>query len=85
MTQTKKPTGLKITRKNNKFILEWSKGDSDYGNGQQFQYKLDRASKSDSWKPSPAKTLGANDKSEKVTIDLSDYYPTSGKPKLAKV
>ena len=85
MTQTKKPTGLKITRKNNKFILEWNKGDSDYGNGQQFQYKLDRASKSDSWKPSPAKTLSANDKSEKVTIDLSDYYPTSGKPKLAKV
>lgn len=85
MAETKKPTGLKITRDKNKFVLEWKKGDSDYGQGQQFQYKLDQVGSSDSWKPSPADKLGANKTSAKVTVDLSKYYPNSGKPKLAKV
>lgn len=85
MSETGKPTGLKITRDNNKFILEWKKGDSDYGQGQQFQYKLDRASKSDKWKPSSAEKLSGSKTSKKIAITLADYYPNSGKPKLAKV
>ena len=85
MADTKKPTGLKIKREKNKFIATWKIGDSDYGDGQQFQYKLDVSNQSDPWQPSPATKLGAKTTEKKVTISLSDYYPTSGKPKLAKV
>lgn len=85
MAETNKPTGLKITRKGNKFVADWKKGDSDYGNGQQFQYLLDRASKDDSWKPSPATKLSGSTFSKSVSISLSDYYPSSGKPKLKQV
>ena len=85
MTQTKKPTGLKITRDGVNFILSWSKGDKDYGNGQQFQWLKDRASTKDSWGPSPATTLGANTTSRKESISLSNYYPNSEKPKLNSV
>ena len=85
MTQTKKPTGLKITRDGVNFILSWSKGDKDYGNGQQFQWLKDRASTEDSWGPSPATKLGANTTSRKESISLSNYYPNSEKPKLNSV
>ena len=37
MATTKKPEGLTITRKGNKFIFQWKKGES-YGDGQQLQY-----------------------------------------------
>ena len=36
--KTKKPTGLAITRSGNNYTCSWKIGDSDYGNGQQFQY-----------------------------------------------
>ena len=85
MSKTRKPTGLKITRNGVYFALSWSKGDKDYGNGQQFQYKLERAKKSDSWKPNSAKSLGGSVSSHKESISLADYYPYSGKPKLTSV
>ncbi len=85
MAKTKKPTGLTIKREGVNFILGWSKGDKDYGNGQAFQYLLDRDGKSDKWQPDPAKSLGANVTSRKESIKLSDYYPSSGKPKLLAV
>jgi len=78
MSKTKKPTGLKITRKDNSFALSWTKGDSDYGNGMQFQYLLDRASTSDKWQPDPATKLGANAKDKSISIKLSNYYPSTG-------
>lgn len=77
MSKTKKPTGLKITRKNNSYVLSWGKGDSDYGNGQQFQYLLDRASTSDKWQPDPATKLGANAKEKSISIKPANYYPTT--------
>ena len=85
MSKTKKPTGLKITREGVNFILTWSKGDKDYGNGQLFQYLFDRGGKADKWKPDPAQKLGGNVTSHKESIKLSDYYPYSGKPKLDAV
>lgn len=85
MAKTKKPTGLKITRDGTNFILSWSKGDKDYGNGQKFQYLLDRDGKSDKWQPDPAKDLSSGATSRKESIKLSDYYPNSGKPKLLSV
>ena len=81
--ETKKPTGLKITRKNNSFILSWKIGDKDYGDGQRLRYLLDRASKKDDWS-NPYK-LGAKVTSKAIAIALSDFYPNSGKPKLNQV
>jgi hypothetical protein len=83
MSKTKKPTGLKIARQGNRFTLTWKLGDTDYGNGQQFSYMLNRASKSDAW--SRAKNEGARVTSEHHTISASDYFPHAGKPKLASV
>ena len=85
MSKTKKPTGLKITRDGTNFILGWSKGDKDYGNGQMFQYLLDRDGKKDKWQPDPATKLGGGVTSRKESIKLSDYYPYSGKPMLLAV
>lgn len=47
MATTKKPTGLSITRKGNKYIFSWSKPQS-YGDGQQLQwsYKAENTHKS---------------------------------------
>lgn len=39
MAETKKPKGLSITRKVNKYIFKWSKGET-YGDGQRLYYKL---------------------------------------------
>lgn len=40
MSTTKKPTGLKITRKGTSFIFSWQKGDS-YGDGQQLTWSYE--------------------------------------------
>lgn len=39
MAKTKKPTGLSIRRENDWFILKWKCGDSNYSDGQSFQYR----------------------------------------------
>lgn len=85
MSKTKKPTGQKITRSGNNYILSWTKGDKDYGNGQQFQYLLDCASKTDKWQPDPATKLGQNTKDKKIGVALSGYYPADGKPRLNSI
>lgn len=39
MAKTKKPTGLSIARSGSNFICKWKIGDSDYAQGQQFQFR----------------------------------------------
>lgn len=40
MSKSIKPSGLSITRNGNTFTLAWKKGDADYGNGQQLNYRV---------------------------------------------
>ena len=63
---SKKPSGLSITRNGNKFICEWKIPSEKYGDGQQFQ-ATDVSSTSIS-KTATKKT---------VEIDLSSLYPSS--------
>ena len=41
MSKSKAPTGLSIARNGSRFTFSWKKGDSDYGNGQHLQYRID--------------------------------------------
>lgn len=77
---SKKPKGLAIARNNMKFACSWKKGES-YSNKQQFSYVVDRVSKTDKW--STAVDIGKGVTSRSVSLSLSNYYPHSGKPKIA--
>ena len=83
-SKTSKPTGLSIKRDKAKFVTSWKRSGSDYGDGQQWQYKINNGS----WKHHPnssdsdiSKT--ATDKT--LSVDFDDYYPFVGStPKLTK-
>lgn len=78
MAKTDKPTGATITRKGNKFTFKWTIKDKDHGDGQELQYKLG----SGDWKSlSVSKTA----KEKVYELTLANFYPSSGKPKLAKI
>jgi hypothetical protein len=42
--ETKKPTGLTVTRAGNSFACAWKIGDADYGAGQWFKYRINGGS-----------------------------------------
>ena len=46
---TKQPTGLKAKRTGNKLTCEWKIADSDYGNGQQFEFRVKDATHTGYW------------------------------------
>ena len=69
---SKKPTGITISRKNGKFDVNWKCGDSNYGDGQQFQYKINKGK----W---VSVSIGAGTRAKKVSVDLDGYYPTTSK------
>ena len=77
MAKTVKPSGLTITRNGNNIVCAWKIGDKDYGNGQQFEYSINRQG----WKKfgnHPSKTAT----SKTVTLSASSFFPTTGKPTL---
>lgn len=84
--KTKKPTGLKLTRKNDTFTASWKIADKDYGDGQAMQVRKG----SGKWS---AVSIGKKDKAKGFTVSRGDYYPntktvkgkTTNKPKLGSV
>lgn len=77
--ETKKPTGLTITRSGEWFTLKWKIGDKNYGDGQQLQYKLSTHKK---WHDL---SVGRTTTSRSVKVAKTDFYPTSGKKKVVSI
>lgn len=71
---TKAPTGLKIARDGNKFTASWKIGDSDYGDGQFFQYLINDTGK-DKWQPTKDTGIGEKVTSKVVKIDKNNFFP----------
>jgi hypothetical protein len=77
MAKTKKPTGMTIARKGNVFTVEWKIGDSDYADGQQFQYKISNQKK---WHHlGTSSNIGKKATKQNFTFPVDDYFPTTGK------
>lgn len=75
---SKAPTGLTVTRSGNTFTCKWKIPSGGYGDGQQFEYKLDFWEKWHHLGDSSSISKTATEKS--VTINLGYYYPgESGK------
>ena len=82
--ETKKPTGLTVTRSGNSFACAWKIGDADYGAGQWFKYRINGGSwtawdKISSSATSKNVSLGANMK----TV-VSFEFAVKGKRKKYK-
>jgi len=72
-TKSSKPTGLKITRNGLKFTCEWTIPKAGYGDGQKFKST-----------GQSEVSIGKTVKKKVITLSADNYYPTSGKKKLAK-
>lgn len=71
--KTRKPTGLKISRKNSTFTMEWKIGDKDYSAGQWFDYMINDTGKDDWHKK--ADVIGTAQTKKSITIDKTKYFP----------
>ena len=80
-TKSNPPSGLSLVRDGDKFILTWKIPSSKYGDGQQFNYKVDDDGK-DSWK---SKSIGKTATSKSHSIDKTHFFPYSGKPHLYSI
>ena len=77
MAETKKPTGLSITRNGNKFITKWHQGGKDYDDGQQWQYAIGNG-----WTKYPGASdsnIGVKKTEKNINIALADYWPSGKK------
>lgn len=79
--KTKKPTGLGIARKGLKFTFTWKIGDSDYGEGQDFEYRICVNKKWGNWK---SKSISKTTTSVSESISSGSYYPNTSK-KVTKI
>ena len=70
---TEAPTGLTIARDGMKFTCSWKIKDKDYGQGQQFEWRINDDGK---WH---SVTVGKKTTSKVVTLDASTYYPNKKK------
>lgn len=76
---TKAPTGLVITRKNEKLTASWKLGDKDYGGGQKLRYRINGGK----WVNI---SITPTDTSKQlVALNWANYYPNAGKPYLKTV
>ena len=66
---TKRPSGLTITRKNNKITFKWKIADSNYDAGQQLQWRVNK----EKWKSVSIRDIAT---AETVSVRLSDFRPT---------
>lgn len=76
--KTKAPTGLKIARSGHNFTASWKIGDKDYGEGQSFQYRVNKGK----WNNV---NIGKTTTKKNVSLDFTDYFPASGKKKLSNL
>ena len=70
-TTTKAPSGLAITRDGNKVTISWKCADTNYGQGQQLQYRFSNM-KANKWNDVD---INATTTSKTITIPVADYYP----------
>lgn len=70
---TKKPKSLSVTRNGGKFSAAWTIADKDYGVKQEFAYRTISAT---SW---TYVTVAAGTKAKSITIDKTQFYPTTKK------
>lgn len=70
--KTKKPDGLQVVRSNEKLTVSWKRKDSNYGAGQQLQYRLNNGS----WV-----SIGINSTitAKVYSIPVGNYNPTNKK------
>lgn len=81
-TKTKKPSGLTIARNNYTFFCTWKIGDKDYGDGQQFQYRVNAGA----WTNlGTSANIGKTATSAAFSINPALYYPTAGKGSISSV
>lgn len=71
MAATTKPSGLSIARNNLKFTLSWKIADSDYGAGQQLEWRIWTGK----WSKWNAISIGARTTSASVSFNAADYWP----------
>lgn len=72
-TYTKQPKGLSIARSGAKFTCTWKSNDTDYGSGQQFQY---RTRGKTGWRKWQSKDCGKTTTSKAITLTASDFHPS---------
>ena len=74
MADTKKPSGLTITRSGSSFTLKWKIRDSDHGDGQKVRYKIKTGSSWSGWTTltkSTSPSISATQTSLTVTLTLA--------------
>ena len=69
---TKKPSGLAISRKGMKFTFSWKIADSDYGAGQELQWRTNLTK----W---TSLSVGTSATSKTVTLSANTYWPYTKK------
>lgn len=77
MAETKKPTGLSISRNKNKFTTKWKQNGGDYGDGQQWQYAIGNG-----WKHHPNASnsdIGVKVTEKSISFTMADFYPVKTK------
>lgn len=72
--KTKDPSGLSITRTDNKFAFEWKIDDTNYDKGQQVYYKTNLSKK---W--IQISDVGKKTTSKAITLTMSNYFPSTSK------
>ena len=76
-SETKKPTGLSISRNGNKFTTKWKQNGTDYKDGQQWQYAIGSG-----WTKYPGasdSSIGVGVTEKNINITLADYWPQGSK------
>lgn len=74
--KTKAPTGLSIKRNGMKFTFAWKCKDKNYGAGQWLEWAVRRVG-SKTWDASRLVNISASTRKKVLTLDASDYYPTT--------
>ena len=84
MSETKKPTGLKIARDGGKFTLSWKIGDKNYNSGVKAQYRLLRG-KTKVTKWADLKVASVRTTSAQAVIKDEQFYPNTKGSKIDTV
>lgn len=74
---TKKPSGLTISRNNNRFTFGWKIGDANYGDGQELQWRVNGGTWTAWTNPTNGKKIGKKDTAAYIDLNFSNYFPTT--------
>ena len=74
---TKKPSGLTISRNDNRFTFGWKIGDANYGDGQELQWRVNGGTWTAWTNPTNGKKIGKKDTAAYIDLNFSNYFPTT--------